>query len=215
MGSVLRFCKSKNKMSAPLLFQHVPEQQKGPPACRKTTWEHSSQGNSRLTLSPDSEFTFFLLLLNVCMYVCMYSYMYIYVCVCIWIYGLKIKSNLHTKINEIDAFVCVAQYKLERCEFTYIHRSPCILQLNLNSLYTKMRHYSNILQLAIQRSLDPPVRHLQRESLVHMAWLCAQYSVHGMCSKPRLLWSHMMQKYPLSIVPFLRLPTWYLGESTR
>lgn len=76
---------------------------------------------------------------------------------------------MHTKINEIDAFVYVAQYNLKRYEFTYVHRSPCILQLNMNILYTEMRHYSNVLQILTHRSLDPPVKHLRRDSLVHMA----------------------------------------------
>lgn len=71
-----------------------------------------------------------------------------------------------------------------------------------------MRHHSNILQLVTHTTLERPVRHSQRDSLVNMA---SVQSAHGVCSEPRLSWSRMVQKYPLSNAPFLRLPTWYLG----
>lgn len=44
-----------------------------------------------------------------------------------------------------------------------------------------MRHYSNILQLVTHTTLERPVRHSQRDSLVNMAWPCTQYEVPMVC----------------------------------
>lgn len=44
-----------------------------------------------------------------------------------------------------------------------------------------MRHHSNILQLVTHTTLERPVRHSQRDSLVNMAWLCTQYKVPMVC----------------------------------